>query len=182
MPLRRRALVAFLVILGLGLSACLQSKMPLFDEAKAVTPAPAGRYEEQENKFGKWISKRTGTLTIENLSYSWKIDDKQGVDFFTLHDIGGGFYVAAARKKNPSPKDPYTYALFEIAKPGFFAYMPTCNDLMKLRLPLADLPEVEDGNCYFNNRDELVRALRRYAEVMNPPLRYVQINSSENKK
>ncbi len=181
MPIRRPGLAAFLLLLGLGLSACLQSRMPLFDEAKAVTPAPAGRYEEQENKLGKWVSKRTGTLTVENRSYSWKIDDKEGVDFFTLHDIGGGFYVAAARKKNPSPKDPYTYALFETAKEGYLAYILTCSDLMKLRLPNEDLPEIEEGDCYFTDRDVLVRALKQYAGVIKPSNRYVLIKSSENK-
>ena len=70
------------------------------DEAKAVTPAPAGRYEEQENKYGNWVKKRAGVLTIESRSYNWKADEQQGADFFTLYDLGGGFYIAAARKKN----------------------------------------------------------------------------------
>lgn len=181
MPIRRRAFAAFLVVLAFGLSACLQSRVPLFDEAKAVTPAPAGRYEEQESKLGQWAVKQAGTLTIENRSYSWKIDGDKGAEFFTLQSIGDGFYIAAARKKNPSPKDPYTYALFEQVKEGYLAYMPTCSNLMKLRLPKGDMPEIEDGDCFFKDRDTLVRVFRHYAEVMNPSARYVPIKPSENK-
>jgi hypothetical protein len=176
MPIRRRAFAAFVLVLGYSLSACLQSHVPLFDEAKAVTPAPAGRYEEQEGKLGQWSVKQQGTLTVENRSYSWKIDgDKGGAEFFTLQDIGGGFYVAAARKKNPSPKDPYTYALLEKVKEGYLAYMPTCSNLMRLRLPKENMPEIEDGDCFFTDRDTLVRVFRHYAEVMNPSARYVPI-------
>lgn len=182
MPFRRLTFAAFLVLLGLGLSACLQSKMPLFDEAKAVTPAPAGRYEEQENKLGQWAVKQAGTLTIDNRSYSWKIDgDKGGAEFFTLQDIGGGSYIAASRKKNPSPNDPYTYALIEAAKEGYLAYMPTCGDFLKLRLPKEDMPIVDGSDCYFTDRDTLVRSLRHYAEVLKPSRRYVPISPSGNK-
>jgi hypothetical protein len=182
MPIRRRGFAAFLLILGFGLSGCLQSRAPLFDEARAVTPAPAGRYEEQESKLGQWVVKQAGTLTIENRSYSWKIDgDKGGAEFFTLQDIGGGFYIAAARKKNPSPKDPYTYALFEAVKEGYLAYMPTCSNLMRVRLPSGDAPEIDGGDCFFKDRDTLVRVLRRYADVMNPSARYVPVKPSENK-
>lgn len=176
MPIRRRAFAAFALVLGFSLSGCLQSHAPLFDEAKAVTPAPAGRYEEQESKLGQWVVKQAGALTIENRSYSWKIDgDKGGAEFFTLQDIGGGFYVAAARKKNPSPKDPYTYALLEKVTEGYLAYMPTCSNLMRLRLSKEDMPEIEDGDCFFKDRDTLVRVFRHYAEVMNPSARYVPV-------
>lgn len=175
MPIRR-AFTAFVLVLGLGLSACLQSRVPLFDEARAVTPAPAGRYEEQESKLGQWKPKQQGTLTVENRSYSWKIDGNKGdAEFFTLQDIGGGFYIAAARRKNPSPTDPYTYGLLEAVKEGYVAYMPTCANLMQLRLPKGDQPEIEDGDCFFKDRDTLVRVFRHYAEVMNPSARYVPI-------
>lgn len=171
----RPAFLVLLALMGLFLTACLQSRLPLFDEAKAVTPAPASRYEEQENKYGNWVKKRTGTLTIENRSYNWKVDDQQGADFFTLYDLGGGFYIAAARKKNPSPKDPYTYALFETTKDGYLAYTPTCGDMMKLRLPKEDLPIVDGSDCFYTDRDALVRSLKLYASILLPASRYVAI-------
>jgi len=157
------------------LAGCLESRMPLFDEARAVTPAPAGRYEQQEYKAGNWVKRQTGSLAIENRSYRWKPDDQQGVDFFTLHDLGGGFFIAAARRKNPAPKDPYTYALFETSKEGYLAYMPACSDMMKLKLPEEDLPVVDGSDCFYSDRDALVRSLRHYAEVMRPTDRYVPV-------
>jgi hypothetical protein len=181
MQVIRPRFLALLALVSIALSACLQSRQPLFDEAKAVTPAPAGRYEQQENKYGNWAKKQTGTLTLENRSYSWKVDDEQGTTFFTLHDIGGGFYVAAARKKNPSPKDPYTYALFETSKDGFLAYMPTCSDMMQMRHPKEDLPVVDGSDCFYTDREALVRSLKRYASVMLPASRYVPLNPSGNK-
>lgn len=48
MPIRRQVFgqvfAAFVLVPGFGLSACRQSHLPLFDEARVVTPAPAGRY------------------------------------------------------------------------------------------------------------------------------------------
>ena len=177
----RAVFLAFLALISVALSACLQSRQPLFDEAKAVTPAPAGRYEEQENKYGNWAKKQAGTLTLESRSYSWKADGDQGAMFFTLHDIGGGFYVAAARDKNPTPKDPYTYALFEASKDGFLAYMPTCADMMRMRHPKEVLPAVDGSDCFYADREALVRSLKRYASVMLPASRYVPLNPSANK-
>jgi len=95
----RPAFLAFLVLGSVALSACLQSRQPLFDEAKAVTPASAGRYEEQENKYGNWAKKQAGTLTLENRSYSWKIDDEQGMMLFTLYPSVSDFYCAPRRHK-----------------------------------------------------------------------------------
>lgn len=177
----RPAFLALLALLSVALAACLQSRQPLFDEAKAVSPAPAGRYEEQENKYGNWAKKQVGTLTLENRSYSWKVDGDQGAMFFTLHDIGGGFYVAAARDRNPTPKDPYTYALFETSKDGFLAYTPTCSDMMQMRHPKEDLPVMDGSDCFYTDREALVRSLKRYAAVMLPSSRYVSLNPSENK-
>ena len=157
------------------LSGCLESRMPLFDEAKAVTPAQPGRYEEQENKNGTWVSRQTGVLKIENRSYNWKPDGKEGIDFFTVHDIGGDFYVIAARQKNPKPQEPYMYALFEMTKEGFLAYQPNCAELMKMRLPKEDLPVVDGSDCFFTDRQALVRSLTTYAKAMLPSSRYVPV-------
>lgn len=169
------AFLAFLAFLGFALAGCLQSKTPLFGEAQAVTPAPAGRYEEQERKSEAWVTRLAGTLSVEGKSYRWKPDGKEGIELFTFHDIGDGFYVAAARPKDPQPSDPYTYALFETTKDGFLAYTPTCADLTRMRLPKEDMPVIDGSDCFFSDRDKLVRSLRFYARSMLPGSRYVQI-------
>jgi hypothetical protein len=173
----RPGFLALLALVSLSLSACLQSRAPLFDETKAVTPAAAGRYQEEENKYGQWAKKQTGTLALENHTYRWKVDgddDKEAM-FFTLHDIGGGFYIAAAREKNPAPKDPFTYALFETTNDGFLAYMPTCAGIMRMRQPKEDMPEVDGSDCFYSDRKTLTRALKRYAAMELPRSRYVPV-------
>ena len=52
-------------LLALALGGCVVSERPLFDPAAAVTPAPAGRYAQQELKEGRWTKLREGTLRIE---------------------------------------------------------------------------------------------------------------------
>jgi hypothetical protein len=177
----RPRFLAVLSFLSLALSACLESKLPLFDETKAVTPAPPGRYEETVNKYGKPEKKQTGTLALVDRTYSWKVDDEEGATYFTLYDIGGGFFVAASRIKNPTPDDPYTYALLEVSKDGFLAYTPSCADIMQMRQPKEDLPEVDGSNCLYTDRETLVRSLKRYASVMLPSKRYVPVKPAENK-
>lgn len=171
----RLGFLAFLALVSLSLSACLQSRAPLFDEAKAVTPAPAGRYQDEENKYGQWAKKQTGTLTLDGRTYGWKVDGDKETTFFMLYGIGGGLYIAAARQKNPAPKDPFTYALFEVSKDGFLAYMPTCADTMRLRQPKEDLPQVDGSDCFYSDRETLTRALKRYAATMLPGSRYVPL-------
>ena len=56
------------------LCGCVLSKIPLFDEASAVTPAPAGRYDELKNNNGNWIKRGSGTLRLDARNYGWKED------------------------------------------------------------------------------------------------------------
>gem|GEM_PF-1716294 len=163
------------VLVPILLSGCIESRMPLFDEAKAVTPAPAGRYEEQEFKRGAWIKKESGLLTIESPSYNWKPDGKEGIEFFTIHDVGDGFYMLSVRQKNPKPNDPYMYALFEVTKDGILAYQPTCSDMMKVRLPKEDLPLVDGSDCFYTDREALVRSFKTYAQRLLPTSRYISM-------
>jgi hypothetical protein len=156
----------------------LQSHAPLFDEAKAVTPAAAGRYQEEENQYGRWAKKQTGTLSLDGRRYGWQADGDQETTFFNLYDVGGGFYIAAAR---PVPSDPFTYALFEASKDGFQVYLPTCADIMRMRQAKEDLPTVEGSDCFYGDREMLIRALKRYAAAMLPGSRYVPLKSTENK-
>jgi len=81
----------------------------------------------------------------------------------------------AARQRDPKPEDSYTYELFEATKDGFLSYQPTCADLMKVRLPKADLPAVEGSDCLYIDREVLVRSLRTYAQHLLPTSRYVPI-------
>jgi hypothetical protein len=177
----RPLFLAALSFLALALSACLNSKQPLFDQAKAVTPVPPARYEELENQYGNWAKKLAGTLTLQGQTYGWQPDDEEGQTRFTLYDIGGGFYVAAARPDNPGPEDPYTYALIEASQDGYSVYLPGCAEVVRMRQPKEDLPAVEDDHCFYADRETLVRALRRYAAVMLPAKRYVPIRPAENK-
>ncbi len=164
-----------LVLSATLLSGCIQSRRPLFDESKAVTPVPAGRYEEHEFKNGVWVKKRSGLLMIESRSYNWKPDGTEGIEFFTIHDVGEGFYILSARQKNLKPNDPYMYALFEATKDGFHSYQPTCADMMKMRLPKEDLPVVDGSDCFYTDREALVRSFRTYAQRLLPTNRYIPI-------
>ena len=177
----RPRFLAVLSFLALVLSACLDSRQPLFDQAKAVTPAPPGRYEELDNQYGSWTKKLAGTLTLQGQSYGWQPDDEAGPTRFTLYDIGGGFYVAATRPENPAPEDPYTYALIEASQDGYSVYLPGCAEVMRMRQPKEDLPAVQDDHCFYADREALVRALKRYAAVMQPSKRYVPVKPAANK-
>ena len=86
---------------ALLLCGCISSKILLFDEANAVTPAPAGRYDELKNNNGNWIKRGTGTLRLDARGYGWKEDRATSEQLFALFDIGNGFYVAAGRRRNP---------------------------------------------------------------------------------
>jgi hypothetical protein len=171
----RSRILAIGVLAAMLLSGCIESRMPLFNEAQAVTPAQAGRYEEQEFKSGAWIKKQSGQLTIESHSYNWRPDGKVGIEFFTIHDVGGGFYILSAREKNLKPKDPYLYTLFEATTDGFLAYQPTCADMLKVRLPKEDLPIVDGSDCFYADREALVRSFKTYAQRLLPTSRYVLI-------
>lgn len=165
--------LGIVAVAAILVSGCLESRMPLFDEAKAVMPAQAGRYDEQEFKDGEWVSREKGTLMTQGRAYSWKPDGREGIEFFTVHEVGGDFFMIAVRENNPKPEIPYSYALFEKTSDGFLGYQPTCSDLMKMRLPKEDLPTINGSECFFNDREALVRSLTYYAKIMLPGSRYV---------
>jgi len=159
--------------LALSLAGCIASKIPLFDATNAVTPAPAGRYDELTNKNGNWERRGGGTLRIDGKSYGWKDDGASVEQLFALYHVGRGFYVAAGRQRNPRPDDAYLYELFEVTKDGYLAYAPRCSDLVKMRLPEKLMPIVDGGDCYYVDRQALIEALRLWAERMLPTYRYI---------
>src|SRR5260221_9178875 len=112
-------LFSAVTMLALFLGGCISSKIPLFDEASAVTPVPAGRYDELKNNNGNWIKRGTGALRLDARNYSWKEDRAVSEQLFALFDIGNGFYVASGRQKNQKLGDPYLYELIEVTPDGY---------------------------------------------------------------
>ena len=159
--------------LALFLSGCISSKVPLFDEANAVAPVPAGRYDELLNDNGTLIKRGSGTLRLDGRFYGWKEDRSVSEQSFALYDIGGGFYVAAGRQRNPKLGDPYRYQLIEATEDGYLAYAPQCADLRKMRLPEKLAPIVDGTDCFYIDREALVQVLRLWAERMLPTYRYI---------
>ena len=159
--------------LALLQSGCISSKVLLFDEANAVTPVPAGRYDELQDHNGALIKRGSGTLRVDGRFYGWKEDRSTSEQLFALYDIGNGFYVAAGRQRNPKLGDPYRYQLIEATEDGYLAYAPQCADLRKMRLPEKLAPIVDDTDCFYVDREVLVQVLRLWAERMVPTYRYI---------
>ena len=159
--------------LALFLSGCISSKIPLFDEANAVTPVPAGPYDELKNNNGNWIKRSSGTLRLDGRTYGWMEDHGASEQLFALYDVGNGFYIAAGRRRNPQFGDPYLYELFEATEDGYLAYAPQCADLRKMRLPEKLAPIVDGADCFYIDREALVQILRLWAERMLPTYRYI---------
>ncbi|HXL68400.1 MAG TPA: hypothetical protein VN930_06530 [Xanthobacteraceae bacterium] len=158
------------IALALGLAGCVASKAPLFDPASAVTPVAAGRFEIQEEKGGTWTRSGTGALKLEGRVYTWKVDDDEKIQRFSLHDVGGGYFVLMTP---PEGSQPVYYTLFEKSDQGWLAYGPLCSDLRKVRAIADAQPLVEGTDCYYADRAKLARALIAYSKVMLPGARYI---------
>jgi hypothetical protein len=161
------------VALALLMSGCISSRVALFDETNAVTPVPAGRYDELLNHNGTLIQHGSGTLRVDGRFYGWKEDRSVSEQSFALYDIGNGFYVAAGRQWNPKLGDPYRYQLIEATEGGYLAYAPQCAELRKMRLPEKLAPIVDGADCFYVDREALVQVLRLWAERMLPTYRYI---------
>ena len=158
------------IVLAMALSGCIASKAPLFDPASAVTPVATGAFEIQEEKGGTWTRSGAGTLKLDGRIYTWKVDDDEKMQRFSLHDAGNGYFVAATPQEGDSPA---YYALFERSGDGFLSYAPLCSDLRKVRAIAGAQPQVEGTDCYYADRETLTRALIAYAKVILPGARYV---------
>jgi len=159
--------------LALLLTGCVASKIALFDEAQAVIPVPAGRYDELVNNNGNWEKRASGTLRLDGRLYGWTEDRAASEQLFALFDVGNGFYIAAGRQRNPRLGEPYRYELLEVTPDGYRAYAARCADLRKLRLPEKLLPIVDGSDCFYVEREALVQVLRLWAERMLPSYRYI---------
>src|SRR5271169_3818935 len=95
--LKKTLRVAGAVIAIAVLSGCIVSKGALFDPKQGVKPLAAGRYQRQDYVVGNWVNRESGRLKIEGSNYTWsdRPDDETDMGTkFTLHDIGGGLFVA----------------------------------------------------------------------------------------
>ena len=158
-------------LLALALGGCVVSERPLFDPAAAVTPAPAGRYEQQELKAGRWVKAREGTLKIEGRSYSWKPDDEKEPASFSLFRAGLSTFTVYARIVEPGKPEHY-YALIQKYGNDYRIWQPTCGDFSKVRLPVLLLPKVVGQNCFYDNPKVITAALLVYSLSRPASYRY----------
>lgn len=161
-------------LLALALGGCVVSERPLFDPAAALTPAPAGRYEQQELKGGRWTKQREGTLKIEGRIYSWKPDNETEPASFSVFPAGPGRFMVYARIVE-SGKPEHYYALLRRHANGYDIYQPVCGDFRKVRLPARLRPKVVDSNCFYGDRAKVTAALIAYSRVKPASFRYVPL-------
>ena len=167
-----KILVAGLLALALG--GCVVSERPLFDPLASITPAPTGRYEQQELKSARWTRKRDGTLRIEGRVYSWKPDNETEPASFSVFPVGKSRFVVYARIVEPGKPEHY-YALLRKDAKGYTIWQPVCGDFRKVRLPARARPKVVGSNCFYANRAKLTAALIAYSRVKPADFRYLQL-------
>ena len=161
---------------ALALSACVVSERPLFDPLSALTPAKAGRYEQQEMRDGKWVKLRAGTLSLSGRTYQWKPDgEKEQAARFTVHEASSDYFTLySALVERGKPK--HYYALIKPTPAGYLFYQPLCSDFRKLDVRVGLRPnKVVAGDCYYADDAALSAALIAHAKVTAPEFRYVAI-------
>lgn len=161
-------------LLALALGGCVVSERPLFDPAAAITPAPAGRYEQQELKGGRWIKAREGTLKIEGRVYSWKLDDETEPASFSVFPAGKDIFTVYARIVEPG-KPKHYYALLRKEANAYRIWQPVCGDFRKVRLPTRLRPRVVGENCFYGDPKTVTAALVAYSRAKPPTYRYVPL-------
>jgi hypothetical protein len=169
-----RAAAAGALLAALALGACVVSEQPVFPPEQAITPAAAGRYEQQEMKSGQWSALRRGTLQIDGRVYQWKPDRDEAIRFSVLDAGGGELLIHAAAPDEPG-KPAHYYALARPAGGGFEFFQPLCRDLQQLSLPAEQAPKVTGDNCFYTERAPLIAALKAFAQKQAPAFRYVPV-------
>ncbi len=173
LPLLARKLLA--AACALALSGCVLSEQPLFDPSTALTPAPAGRYEQQEMRDGRWTKLRAGMLRRVGRAYEWKPDDNAAAVRFMVFEAGSNAFTLYAGITDAG-KTKHYYALIKPSADGYLFYQPLCSDFTKLRLRAGLLPvKIVDGECYFADNAALSAALVAHAEAIPAEFRYVPI-------
>ncbi len=161
-------------LLALALGGCVVSERPLFDPAAAVTPAPAGRYEQQELKAGRWTKAREGALRIEGRVYSWKPDNETEPASFSVFPAGKDRFMVYARIVE-SGKPEHYYALLRKDAKGYSIWQPVCGDFRKVRLPARLRPKVVGENCFYSDPKIVTAALLAYSRAKPASFRYVPL-------
>ena len=161
-------------LLALALGGCVVSERPLFDPLASITPAPAGRYEQQELKSGRWTKQREGTLKIEGRVYSWKPDNETEPASFSMFPAGKVLFTVYARIVEPGKPEHY-YALIRKDANGYRIWQPVCSDFSKLELPRRLQPKVTSSNCFYDDPKTVTAALIAYARAKPPSYRYLPL-------
>jgi hypothetical protein len=156
------------------LSGCIVSKGALFDPSKGAKPLTAGRYQIQDYVVGNWVNRENGRLKIDGSNYTWsdKLDDEtDGGLKFTLHDIGGGLFVAMSERAGE--EHDHVYDLLQASDEGVLQYGVDCESAT--RVLGIDSPGIKRGGseCVVTTVSELTDLLRAYAKRSFPRHRYV---------
>jgi hypothetical protein len=157
------------------LSGCISSKGALFDPSKGVKPLSAGRYQQQDYVVGNWVNRTLGQLKIDGSKYTWseKLDDETDEGRkFTLHDIGGGFFVTMSER--PGEEYDHSYDLLQVTDEGVLQYGVDCESAT--RVLGIDSPGIKRGGseCVVTTVSDLKNLLSAYAKRSFPRHRYVR--------
>lgn len=179
--LRARIVAAFLS--PLFLTACLESKTPLFDVARGETPIQTGKYTKQEYLLGHWLDKEKGQITLSKSVYEWRkenitsTDDgntKTSYDYvehaFTLHGIGRGKFVAMKVCLNCETK--YVYDLLEFLDGDILQSGVDCDGVRVI--PNVILVSASDTVCSVDDVGKLTGIMLSFSERRYPRYRYIR--------
>jgi hypothetical protein len=178
-PGRSRAgRVAAVIVAALASAGCVLSEQPLFEPTQAVTPTPAGRYEQQDMRDGRWVTIGAGTLRLSGRGYEWKPDGETMAPQFTVYEAGSDYFALYAAITE-SGKTRHYYSLVRPTPEGYLYFQPLCSDFRKLNLRPGLRPtKIAGGDCYFDDSAALAAALVAYAKAMPPEFRYVRVDAA----
>jgi len=155
------------------LFGCVASKTPLFDPGKAITSVPTGEYVAETLVYGG-RTQHTHTVKISGNEYHWK-----GAPPFRLFEIGDGFMVAQAERKDVDGNIvEYLYDLVEVRNSVYLQYGLLCADILN-SLPAPERTPVitKEGYvglvCTFSDQNRLITSFRAAAKRLRPTTRYV---------
>jgi hypothetical protein len=158
---------------ALALGACVVSEKPLFNPASALTPAKPGRYEQQEMRDGKWVTVRSGTLSLSGRTYQWKADGEKEAPRFTVYEASSDHFTLYAVITDRG-KTRHYYALVRPTPEGYLFYQPLCSDFRKLEMRVGLRPsKIVESDCYYEDDAALSAALVAHAKASEPEFRYV---------